>query len=268
MSTDQNWFDNGLCRKLGEGNSIQFWNEPWCGRIALRDRFTRLYLISAQQNTTIKDVGNWVEGSWHWNLHWSRPLLEIEEERLEDLLRSLATTPLFEGRRDKWWWEPNAEGFYTVSSAYTLLQGLDEEEPILVFKDLWQVRAPSNAKAFAWRALQGRIPTKENLRKRGIIQDPDAVVCPFCSTVEETLDHLLFSCTFSTQVWNSLYNWFGIISVLPENCRDHFQQHGSWARTGNQKRGLQTIWLATLWSLWLHRNRIVFRECKGRFEGF
>lgn len=96
--------------------------------------------------------------------------MEREEERLEELMLSLATTPLTEGRRDKWCWKPNVEGFYTVRSAYSLLQGLEEEYPISIFKDLWQVRAPSNAKAFAWRALQGRIQTKEIMRKRGIIQ--------------------------------------------------------------------------------------------------
>ncbi|XP_057452100.1 uncharacterized protein LOC130743899 [Lotus japonicus] len=126
-------------------------------------------------------------------------------------------------RPDKWFWEPEIEGIYTVKSAYKLLQGIDEEETISAFSILWQSAAPSNVKAFGWRTLWGRIQTKENLKRRRIIQTEEELTCSLCLNVEETMEHLRYN------------RWFRIRAAVPDNCRMHFLQHGLQLRNKGQR---------------------------------
>lgn len=42
------------------------------------------------------------------------------------------------------------------------------------------------------------LPTKENLFKMTIVQDP---LCLICELVAETIGHIIWSCSSSTDVW-------------------------------------------------------------------
>lgn len=64
--------------------------------------------------------------------------------------------------------------------AFNLLQGLDMEEEVPVFKLLWQGAAFSNVIAFGWRVLWGRIQNKQNLDKRRILSADVSLACVFC----------------------------------------------------------------------------------------
>lgn len=174
---------------------------------------------------------------WRWSLQWRRPLLDRELEVLDSLLSTLGLVTLKEGRPDKWWLEPEVEGKYSVNSAYHFLQGTSDEERILVFSNLWQCLAPSNVKAFGWRTLWGRLQTKENLKKRGIITEEELLACPFCANTEESMEHVLFPCPFAVQVWNAYNRWMGIITVLPHNTWVHLLQHGSLSWNKRQRMG-------------------------------
>ena len=41
-------------------------------RVALAEKFSRLYSISMQQNTNIEELGVWDGLNWCWNLMWRR----------------------------------------------------------------------------------------------------------------------------------------------------------------------------------------------------
>lgn len=116
--------------------------------------------------------------------------------------------------------------------AYDLLQCLDLEEPIPMYKILWQ-----GVVLFGWRVLWGRIQTKQNLDKRIIIPAELSLVCVFCLDKEESLEHLLFTCPFSYQVWSSFYKWLGVSTVLPENYWQHFLQHSAELGSLYQRQG-------------------------------
>nr|XP_016506912.1 PREDICTED: uncharacterized protein LOC107824621 [Nicotiana tabacum] len=45
------------------------------------------------------------------------------------------------------------------------------------------------------------------LRRWGYLED---TTCSLCNTEEETIDHLFFKCSFSTQVWAAVLDWQGI----------------------------------------------------------
>jgi hypothetical protein len=67
---------------------------------------------------------------------------------------------------------------------------------------IWnKVWSPDNllmVNVFFWLLVHGRIPTMENLKKRGI-QGPTWTI--LCRNSEETRKHLFLNCPFATQVW-------------------------------------------------------------------
>ena len=63
---------------------------------------------------------------------------------------------------------------------------------------------PCKVRNFLWRACRNAIPTKKNLQRRCVVDDP---LCPFCSQHEENVFHALWSCPELAQVWNEDIQW-------------------------------------------------------------
>lgn len=82
---------------------------------------------------------------------------------------------------------------------------------------------------------------------------------------EETVPHLLFTCSFATGIWNKCYVWWGIHNVIHMDPKMHLLQHNcDWLGKEANERW-RVVWFAIVWSLWLHRNEIVFN--KGSVNG-
>jgi len=67
-----------------------------------------------------------------------------------------------------------------------------------VWKTIWKLKVPAITKNFLWKICNNLLPTKENLFKKNIVQDP---LCPFCRVDIETIGHILWSCPSSMAVW-------------------------------------------------------------------
>lgn len=68
-----------------------------------------------------------------------------------------------------------------------------------VWKALWALQVPNAEKNFLWRACLEILPTRANLYKRHIVQDP---LCPICGREEETRFHILWQCPSTMDVWS------------------------------------------------------------------
>lgn len=52
------------------------------------------------------------------------------------------------------------------------------------WKNLWRMNAPGVIKMFVWKSINNCLPTKWNLYKRRVIENP---LCPICEKNEETV---------------------------------------------------------------------------------
>jgi hypothetical protein len=52
----QNWFSQGVVRKLGNGVNTRFWRDTWVGEIPLQCKFPRLFSISTQKDLSVADM--------------------------------------------------------------------------------------------------------------------------------------------------------------------------------------------------------------------
>ncbi|XP_071732482.1 uncharacterized protein [Rutidosis leptorrhynchoides] len=58
---------NVIFKDVGNGRSVSFWHDIWCGTSTFASRFNRLYHLDANKFDKVAD--KWVDGQWIWN--WS-----------------------------------------------------------------------------------------------------------------------------------------------------------------------------------------------------
>ncbi|GLT44989.1 hypothetical protein SLA2020_188570 [Shorea laevis] len=104
--------------------------------------------------------------------------------------------------------------------------------------------------------MMGRIPCKENLLRRNVIKQQSEAMCSLCGATMENENHLLLWCEFSTKIWNKNYAWWGFTHVMPRTYKEAHLQH-AWV--GRNQKGWQVVWFATIWAIWLARNRKTFQ---------
>ncbi|KAF1878600.1 hypothetical protein Lal_00047270 [Lupinus albus] len=108
-----------------------------------------------------------------------------------------------------------------------------------------------------------RIPTKTALSRRGVtFLQGSGLLCPFCNDDLESAFHLFSSCTVTYYVWQSIYNWLNITVTLHQNPFHHYLNHLGLVNDKKGWKAWSTIWFATIWAIWRHRNDIIFNKVR------
>ena len=61
---------------------------------------------------------------------------------------------------------------------------------------------PIKVNIFAWRVQLNKLPTRLNLSCRGV--EISSILCPICNVSVESVDHLLFACSLTRNVWSKV----------------------------------------------------------------
>ncbi|XP_058775750.1 uncharacterized protein LOC131650024 [Vicia villosa] len=146
-------------------------------------------------------MGRWIEGKWVWgdlglpeNLLAERGLERNNLLLRESLLHSVG--PKDSLVSDEVWWKGDAEAEFTVASCYDFYErclipfgpyGKHDE----AFHFVWKADVPYNIKAFGWRLLLDRLPTKESLVRRGIPLSFENSRCTLCD-IELKIESISF----------------------------------------------------------------------------
>jgi len=113
---------------------------------------------------------------------------------------------------------------------------------------------------FAWRLTRNRLPTKDNLIRRRIIQHDNASCISGCGS-GETADHLLFRCDHFGRVWHRIYQWLDISFTVPASATAHLHQFGHLSGLPRSTHSFQIVtWLASVWGIWKERNNKIFKQ--------
>ncbi|XP_019447270.1 PREDICTED: uncharacterized protein LOC109350495 [Lupinus angustifolius] len=100
---------------------------------------------------------------------------------------------------DKLAWKSSTHGLLSAKDAYLHLNPGSVQHNWGAI--LWFDTIPPSKSFTAWRLLNNKMPTDDNLKRRGCVM---ASICNLCNKEEETATHLFFNCPFSVYVWNWL----------------------------------------------------------------
>jgi hypothetical protein len=104
---------------VGNGKRIDFWEDPWCGMVALKDKFRGLYDICIDQNKSVAEMAQ--RG---WRMNFRRRLNENQQNQLRQMRDMLSACALStEKDMVKWIWEKS--GTFSVKSMYNHLFSLE-----------------------------------------------------------------------------------------------------------------------------------------------
>jgi ribonuclease HI len=188
----------GLIWRIGNGSGVRIWKDKWLPR-------SSTFMIQSQPvildpNATVKEL---IDGATNW---WKIPLLEqlFTKEEVQLIL----TIPVsVSSQADVCIWRGNKNGLFSVKSAYYIhmemeKKGLAESSSnggrSTVWKQIWDLKIPNVEKNFLWRACHESLPTRYNLFRRKIVEDP---LCPICGLDAETALHILWQCSSARDVW-------------------------------------------------------------------
>ncbi|WJX68394.1 hypothetical protein P8452_52767 [Trifolium repens] len=264
VDSGTSWFSQATNKKVGNGNLTKFWKDVWIGEQSLENRFPHLFGISLLKDSLVCEAGRWENGTWNWALEWRRQFFAWEVDLLQELLEVLACVVITDDI-DIWIWKPGIDGVHTVRSTYIFLDNLINnraprcELDLFAFKFIWKSGVPSKVSALSWQMFLKKIPTRENLRRRGIL-NPDESRCVFCGLVDESASHLFLHCKFTTEVWYALMRWLGVVLVLPSSISMSYAMFVGNGSNKQRRKDFSIIWLSFIWGLWKVRNDRVFNN--------
>ncbi|PNX83053.1 hypothetical protein L195_g039091 [Trifolium pratense] len=197
--------------------------------LILHKRFKRLFDLAENKSASVAEMfmQGWGSGGEVWA--WRRQLRAWEEELLGECQSLLLTISLQDHVLDRWHWQPDQDGGYTVCGAYQLLMTQD------IYRYFGCCGGSYLAPSGSFEGVYLRLAT------------PAGHV--------ESAHHLFFSCSTFGALWSLVSYWIGSPLVTPQAPSDHFVQFTASAG-GLRARSsfMQLIWLACVWVVWTERN--------------
>lgn len=92
-------------------------------------------------------------------------------------------------KEDRWIWNLKNSNVFSVRSVYNYLTAQPIVDVPVDAKLFWHKDIPLKVVIFAWRLLRNRLPTKDNLIRRGVINN-DSIMCGS----SETFNHVFLHC--------------------------------------------------------------------------
>ncbi|GLT81644.1 hypothetical protein SLE2022_000820 [Rubroshorea leprosula] len=172
----------------------------------------------------------------------------------------LASIRLRKGVEDSWQWRYEVEGRYVVKTAYEYLAPEDRLLEEQLCKVIWCKMVPSKVGIFGWRLCLDRLPTRWNLRKRGVVLQEDGIVCGLCKEGVEDVNHLFCTCKEAWLVWVTVIKWWGVEVVMPDTVSGVVDLFPWCVGSVGGKEVGACLFLVTSWYLWFWRNTLVFRS--------
>ncbi|CAN1775820.1 Putative ribonuclease H protein At1g65750 [Linum perenne] len=147
---------------------------------------------------------------------------------------------------DNWIWGENADGKFSIGSAYALISGQGVRDVPMNVMKIWKWGGPSRVKFFLWLAVHERLLTNSERARRHL---SGSASCAFCGDQAETVSHVLRDCPAADGVWRKL----GFVGV-DQNWRRPL--HVWLTEELHKDRG--TLFGVAAWMIWKSRNERVF----------
>jgi hypothetical protein len=248
----------GACYLLGDGQSIDFWKDPWIPWVV---GFSPVPKDPTYVLDNIKVTDLIKTPTRTWNIEVLANL--VDPQSLDAILK--VPIPIHPCP-DKLVWTLDPRGVFSVKSAANAVitpRLVSPAEP--KWDGLWKLKLHERQKIFMWRLGSNILPTKLNLAIRLGHGDP---MCPLCGIEEESYSHLFLHCQKVRPLWFGL-SWGIRTDLIPASTSVDFVslvvQPPLCPNPGGDNsllRAQASIQVAsTLESIWNFRNQMVHEGC-------
>ncbi|KAM0928813.1 hypothetical protein ACQ4PT_002002 [Festuca glaucescens] len=197
---------------LGNGESILLWEDPWIGGLsvaAIAPELLKLVRPAVRKRRTVSAglAGN----SWALDIAVELSVdATVQYLRLWTAIQEAARGRQDEAVADTFLWKWSGDGSFSSRSAYRMLFQGTTGLPVAPL--IWNSFAPLKHRFHAWLALRRRCWMANRRLRRGLATH---VLCPFCDTGQETLDHLSLHCAFAQEFWAGLVVRLRLPNIVP-----------------------------------------------------
>jgi hypothetical protein len=202
---NRNVVEKGACISISNGHLVDVWKSPWIPSMGNFRPVPNVNLVELP-NFSVEDLI--LQGERVWN----KDLLEdlFDPISVKCILSiHLPVCPSF----DKWIWAPASSGLFSVKSAHELeilvggrISPLSSDSWV----SLWGLKLQARLKHLLWKVAWNILPSRDNIGRFVVSNDPNAWVCPFCKGPIETLSHIFLECELATSLW-SLSPWPNVL---------------------------------------------------------
>jgi len=159
--------------------------------------------------------------------------------------------------QDQLRWGNNKEGTFNLKEAKSILLELNPLVLDKIWQNLWRHQGWMKIKLFMWVVYHRKILTWDNIRKRGV-QGPSR--CLLCEDQEETLEHLLNNCIFTSWLWDL---FVVIFQQSDRDIRSIISTLINWRKNFSDNEILNSAWALVpsfiIWNVWKERNKRIFK---------
>ncbi|KAK6148918.1 hypothetical protein DH2020_016443 [Rehmannia glutinosa] len=183
--------------RVGNGANIDIEKDRWIGTTNIKR--PDMILSRSEEFQKVSDIIDLQSKTWDYN----RVKQMFNPHDAERICRTYINPRLLPDKRI---WSKEKSGRFTVRSAYHLAVEKWSDTLALAssstgnpaWKKLWDLRVLPKIKQFLWRVCTDSLPTKDNLRRRGLDIDP---VCFICGEGIETSSHIFLKCREVQTIW-------------------------------------------------------------------
>ncbi|KAF1872450.1 hypothetical protein Lal_00016748 [Lupinus albus] len=178
---------------VGDGKKVNFWKDNWTGH-ALVDM---LRIPAAMHSSLVAKVSDFV-----LNTVWTIPT--VFAKTFPNVMDNIVQFSISRNQ-DKLIWQGTNNGILSLKDAYACIK--PDLEDMNWCKLIWTKFIPPSKSFSTWRLFHHKMPTDENLQKRGCHL---ASLCSNCYSQIETSNHVFLTCSFVVQLWDWLGGIFKI----------------------------------------------------------
>ncbi|RVX23098.1 putative ribonuclease H protein [Vitis vinifera] len=150
---ESTWCWDNMVFKVGKGNKVRFWIDPWCGNNVLSEAFPDLFSMAAQRNATVEDYWDQNLSQGGWSLRLLRDFNDWELGLVDNMLVELRNYRV-SMEEDSVFWRGGADGLFKVKEAYRVL--INADEAVFPHSNVWVAKVPTKIIFFAWEATWGK----------------------------------------------------------------------------------------------------------------
>uniref|UniRef100_A0A803QEC5 Reverse transcriptase zinc-binding domain-containing protein n=1 Tax=Cannabis sativa TaxID=3483 RepID=A0A803QEC5_CANSA len=235
---------HGARKSIGSGCGVSILNDPWLPD-SINPYVETVHPALINQNV----VSLLCVDNHSWDVEVINDLFGERDKNLILSIQLSDHSPL-----DRWSWNLESSGFFSVKSAYRFLQSTQGNWTDLVvtssWKKLWKLEVPPKVLHFLWRAITGCLPTKVQLTTKHVNVD---LFCPFCNNFFETISHVLLECSFSYSCWN-----LSSLSAVQGFNTDYSSWFFTILDTKPAEISVEAAMLS--WNIWNTRNDVFWKN--------